>query len=477
MLTIIIGRTLQFLLALILMRVATTLLSPTEIGRVSLVLTTVAFFALLLVNPAGMFINRRLHAWQSRGLAGYYLMHYAIYLLLVAFIAAIVLPLIYMTGVVDFGISIAWLLLLVCGSLIFNTINQTSIPSLNMLGDSQAFLLLTIATIAASFLFAVILVQELLPIAQNWLLGLLIGQSLLAVYGTKTLFAKLNANVIPHALPSIQSYHLKKLFSFAWPVAISAGMGWVQWQGYRYIMDGQLGLSHLGLFAAGYGISTGIIAAFESILTTYFQPRLYRDVNLGDCEQQTQAWYRYAATVMPPLILTVALIIVLAPELTRLLLGTNFQSSASFVIWGALAESARVLMGVYSLLAHIHMRTRWLIVPGVIGAVLSIALSKWLIPVLGAMGAGIALVASGFVVVISMHIFFVRSVGGKMLMRPMLMAFACAALLWVAAHYFRYLLNSSSWIAVFGLLSFTGLIYLGLQYLFLRKHLDEKRAV
>jgi O-antigen/teichoic acid export membrane protein len=476
-LTVIIGRTLQFALALILMRVATTLLSPTEVGRVSLVLTTIAFFALFLVNPAGMFINRRLHAWQSAGLAGYYLMRYAIYLLVVVFIAAIVLPFIYMIGVVDFGISIAWLTLLVCGSLFFNTINQTSIPSLNMLGESKAFLLLSVATIAASFLFAVFLVHELLPIAQYWLLGLLIGQALLAVYGTKILFAKLNANVKPNVLPSIQSHHLKKLFSFAWPVAISAGMGWLQWQGYRYIMDGQLGLAHLGLFAAGYGISTGIIAAFESVLTTYFQPRLYRDVNLGNSDQQTQAWYRYAATVMPPLILTVALIMILAPELTRVLLGTNFQSSANFVIWGALAESTRVLMGVYSLIAHVHMRTRWLVVPSLIGAALSIILSALLIPDLGAMGAGLALVVSGFTVVILMHIFFVRSVGGRMLLKPILMAFAWAGLLWGIAHCFRYLFNSSSWMVVFSLLSVVGLIYLGLQYLFLREYLDEKRNV
>ena len=477
MLTVIIGRSLQFLLALILMRVATTLLSPTEVGRVSLVLTTIAFFALFLVNPAGMFINRRLHAWQATGIAGYYLMRYAIYLLVVAFIAAIVLILIHIIGVIDFGVSIAWLILLVCGSLFFNTINQTSIPSLNMLGESKVFLLLSVATIAASFLFAVFLVKELLPIAQYWLLGLLIGQAILAVYGTKVLFAKLNVDVKPHVLPSIQNKHLKKLFSFAWPVAISAGMGWVQWQGYRYIIDGQLGLSHLGLFAAGYGISLGIIAAFESVLTTYFQPRLYRDANLGDSEQQTQAWYRYAATVMPPLILTVAFIMTLAPELTRVLLGTNFQLSANFVIWGALAESARVLMGVYSLIAHINMRTRWLIVPGVIGAVLSVILSTLLIPDLGAMGAGLALVVSGFTVVILMHIFFVRSVDGRMLLKPILMAFASAGLLWGVAYCFRYLFNSSSWIVVFSLLSFVGLIYLGLQYLLLREYLDEKRKV
>ncbi|NOT14835.1 MAG: oligosaccharide flippase family protein, partial [Methylotenera sp.] len=388
MITIILGRAAQFLLALIMMRVATTLLSPAEMGRVSLVLSTIAFFALFLVNPVGMFINRRLHAWQATGVAKHYLIRYVAYLLLVALVAAIVLRLFYMAGVVNFGIPIGWLLLLVCGSLLFNTINQTSIPSLNMLGDSKRFVMLSVATLATSFAFATLFVQNLQPAAQYWLLGLLIGQTVFAVIGTKVLFKKLHPAEISHALPTISKLHLKELFNFAWPVSIAAGLAWVQGQGYRYIIDDQLGLSQLGLFVAGYGISAGIIAAFESVLTTYFQPRLYRDVSGANPTQQAQAWHRYAAAVIPSLILTVALIMILAPELTRLLLGENFQSAANFLIWGALAEAARVLMGVYSLIAHVHMRTRWLIMPNIIGATLSISLSALLIPVMGAAGAG-----------------------------------------------------------------------------------------
>ncbi len=32
-------------------------------GKVSLITTTTALFALFFVNPVGMFINRRMHAW------------------------------------------------------------------------------------------------------------------------------------------------------------------------------------------------------------------------------------------------------------------------------------------------------------------------------------------------------------------------------------------------------------------------------
>jgi O-antigen/teichoic acid export membrane protein len=458
-----------------MMRVATTLLSPEEMGRVALVLTTIAFFAMFLINPVGMFINRRLHAWQASGVARHYLIRYASYLLLVALFAAISLPFFYMTGVADFGISVGWLIFLVCGSLLFNTINQTAIPSLNLLGDSRKFLLLSIATIAASFLCATLLVLVVQFKAQYWLLGLLLGQAVLAAIGTNILFARLRETGPVHELPAIQGRHLRMLFSFAWPAAIAAGLVWVQGQGYRYLMQGQLGLTQLGLFVAGYGISAGMIAGFESVLTTYFQPRLYRDINTDISDNQAQAWQRYAMAVIPSLLLTVAFIVMLAPELTRLFLGQNFQSAASFVVWGAFAEAARVFIGTYSLIAHIHMRTHWLILPNLIGAVLSIALCALLIPRFGAVGAGMGLVLSGFSVVVMLHVLLVRRVSGGIPIRPVLMAGASALVLWGMTLGFRHLLlDVRGWGFIAGVMGLVGIAYLGLQYLFLREYLTEK---
>lgn len=460
-----------------MMRVATTLLSPEEMGRVSLVLTTIAFFALFLINPVGMFINRRLHAWQASGVAQHYLSRYAGYLLLVALTAAIGLLVLYVMGLVDFGISVGWLIFLVCGSLLFNTINQTAIPSLNLLGNSGQFVSLSVATLAASFVCAVLLVQTMQPSAQYWLLGLLMGQILLGLIGTKVLFTQLQNSGAVRVPVTLHKRHLQALFSFAWPLAIAAGLGWAQGQGYRYLMEGQLGLAQLGLFVAGYGISAGMIAGFESVLTTYFQPRLYRDVSMDHPVRQAQAWQRYAATVIPSLLLTVAFIAMLAPELTRLFLGENFQSAASFVVWGALAEAARVLMGVYSLIAHVYMRTRWLIIPNLVGAILSIVLSVLLIPEFGAAGAGMGLVLSGFAAVATIHVLLAHRVGGGVPIRSVFMAGISAVILWGMVLGLRYLLSATGWVLIIGVLVLVGIAYLGLQYLFLKEHLEDKRDV
>ena len=458
-----------------MMRVATTLLSPEEMGRVALVLTTTAFFALFLVNPIGMFINRRLHSWQEGGTARQYLIRYVNYLVWVAIGAAIALALLHKIGMVNFGISINWLIFLVCGSIIFNTVNQTVIPSLNLLGDSKRFIFLSLLTITASFACATFFVKMSQPSAQSWLFGLLLGQALLAVIGTKVLFKHLKKYENSKKCPAIHRFHLKTLFGFAWPVAIAAGLSWVQGQGYRYLLEEQLGLAQLGLFVAGYGISAGMIAGFESVLTTYFQPRLYRDVSTDQHpDKHAQAWQRYAAAVIPSLVLTVGLIVMLAPELTSLFLGEKFQSAADFVIWGALAEAARVLMGVYSLIAHVYMRTRWLIMPNLIGALVSILMCAMLIPAFGAVGVGIGLASSGFIVVVTIHLLLARHVGGGVPIHPLLMASIAAATLWMLTLGLRQLLNLTGWTLIFSILVPIGLIYLCLQYFLLREHLKDK---
>lgn len=468
------GRVTQFILGLVTVRVATTLLSPEEMGRVSLLLTTTAFFALFLVNPAGMFINRRLHAWQNSGTAKIYLAYYVGYLLLVSLGAAVTLLLIDASGAVNFGVPLIWFVSLVSCSLIFSTINQTSIPSLNLLGDSRSFVVYSVLTVAASLVCAWMMVEEFQPSAQFWVAGILVGQALLAVWGTRALFSHLDRVACQIEVPvRINRKQMKVFFRFIWPVGIAAGLGWVQAQGYRFILDANLGLAELGLFVAGYGISAGLIAGFESILTTYFQPRLYRDIHSVDPLRYGEVWRRYVSAVIPTLLLTVALIVLLSTELTRLLLGPQFQPAAKYVLWGALTEAARVIAGGYSLIAHVFMRTSWLMLPNLIGALLAIGLCALLIPDFGSDGAGMGLSMSGWVVVMMLHLLLGRRVGGGVPIRLVAEAALAASALGVITFVVRLLLDTMGWLYLVVNLILVGAAYFFLLYLLLRKHLMD----
>lgn len=459
------------------MRVASTLLSPEEVGKVSLVVATTAFFALFFVSPVGMFLNRRLHSWQINGVARHYFFYYLYYLLLVSILAAVFLYFLQIYGWLNIEIRFVWLATLVCGSIFFSTITLTAIPSLNLLGNRKIFLILSIAMAASSLLCSILFVYLNDPVAHYWLVGQLIGQTFIGVIGVNLLLKFLRNSKKNQAPMAIYSQQLQALFRFAWPVALAAGLYWVQAQGYRYVLESKLGLMQLGFFVAGYGISAGLISGFESILTTYFQPRLYRDVSMGNLSDQGRAWRIYASSVTPLLVLTVAFILMLAPELTHLFLGENFQSSEKYLIWGGLAECARVLIGVYSLIAHVFMRTKWLIVPNVIGAVSSILFCTLLIPEYGAAGVGMGLVASGFLVVLAMHFLLMRYAAGGFSIRPTLVAFLFALVLWVVTVVTRQLLVGNSHFSHILQIGLIGIPYLGMQYLLVRNYINNSNLI
>lgn len=398
MLLLAFGRIAQFAILLLTLRLATTILTPLEMGKISIVTATISFFALFLLNPVGMFMNRRLHAWDSTGQVKNYLSLFWRYLLLVNIFAIALLSCLVGFHIWNPNINVYWFLFLVSGNLIFGTINQVVIPGLNMLGHRGWFTILTVATAITSLLFAVVLTDKLEPRAEIWLTGLLIGQLIVGL-GGKSIFLKRIQRTKSeiHNFPKLTREHLSRLLKFAWPLSIAVGLGWIQSQGYRYLMDDRLGLTQLGLFVAGYGISSGLIAGFDSVFATYFQPKFYKRINSSNLNEQIKAWVEYAQAILPALLITSIFIMAVAPELTSLLLGHAYRDSAQFVVWGAIAELARTSTAVFGMVAHARMNTKMLLPPNVAGAVLSILLIWYFSPVYGSSGVGLGLACSSFV--------------------------------------------------------------------------------
>lgn len=392
MVLIALGRFIQYALLLLTLRISTTLLQPDEMGKVSIVVTTVGFFSLFFINPVGMFINRRFLNWNAGAIAKKYLNYFWLYLALVSVIAAIISLGLVVFQVIDLGMHPFMILFLVGASLFFGTLNQVAIPTLNLLGYKRWFMGLTIATSLLSLLCATGLAIGLMKDAQFWLIGVLIGQAVVGLIGLLVFYQKLKSSAETQAnRSSLDADSIVRLLHFAWPIALAVGLGWVQSQAYRYQLTDDLGLAKLGLFVAGFGISSGLIAGFDSMVTTYFGPIFSRRLSHMDSEHHGLIWQRYANAVIPSLMLTGFLIIALAPELTKILLGPSYQTAGTFIVWGALAEVARTATGVYALGAHAKMNTRLLIVPNFFGALLAVVLVPLFAPLYSLQGIGAAL--------------------------------------------------------------------------------------
>lgn len=466
MILILFGRACQILLALATVRLATTMLTPVEMGKSALILSVTAGLALILVNPVGMFINRRLHAWEILGRLNRYLRFYWLYLLAIAAAASIFISVLHVVGILNLEVGMYWLVLLVSGSLLFNTLNQTYIPSLNMLGFPGWFIVLTLATQVVGLSMAVFLTINVSPRAEYWLLGMLLGQTLMAITAKKIFERKTNTQVTTGAANDrITRMYISTLFKFAWPLSIAVGLGWLQSQGYRFVMDKTSGLAELGLFVAGYSISAGIIAAFESVLTTYFQPQFYKRINTNNPVERTAAWNAYASALFPALLVTVFFIGGLSEQLARVLFGPAFQAASAFVLWGALAEAARVLAGTYSLVAHAQMKTRLLLIPNAIGALVAVGLGLALIPSFGGIGAGVTLFISSVVLVVIMNWEMRKQMAIELpIKRLAISALGGGVLLMTAQSIKRLLAYGDGILVSLSIVGAVSLIYLAIQY-------------
>lgn len=474
MLLIAFGRIAQIFLIFATLKMATTLLPPVEMAKVFLVASIVAFYALLLLNPIGMFMNRRFNAWNASGRVKRYYNYFWLYLIGVCAVSLASLAIGVEAGWISIHATMGWTLLLVGGTLLFTTINQVVIPGINLLGFRGWFVALTLATALSGLLAAIAFVYAVAPRAEYWMIGLLVGQTLCAVVGWKIFFAKVNVH---DSFQNPTGKHIHALFGFAWPISIAVGLGWIQTQGYRFMMESSLGLHELGLFAAGYGISAGIISAFESVFTTYLQPVFYKNISNDNVIEQSKAWSEYAGTIFPSLLLVGFIILATAPELTRVMLGAEYWSASQFIVWGVIAELARVASGIYGMIAHARMKTKLLLLPSVVGASLSIGLIWWLMPMYGSSGVGTALALSSVAACIFTYATtrneFVANFPRRMLITSIFMGGALILL----AEILRWLMGASgNFIATISLLFVVGMFFLAAQYFLLRPLLSGKHT-
>lgn len=466
MLLIAIGRLMHFFLLFATIKVSTTLLSPSEMAKVFLVTSLVAFYSASLLSPVGMFINRRIHAWNEQGHVQHYYDCFWLYLISVCVFSAVSISILVDLGWIGSHTAMAWMVFLVVGTLLFSTVNQVVIPGLNMFGYRGWYVALTLATAVTCLAASIVLVFSFSPKAESWICGQMFGQLLLAAIGWKVFYRKLSPRKV---LEEKAKEHIKTLLRFAWPISIGVGLGWVQNQSYRFMMESGLGLSALGLFAAGFGISAGIIAAFDSVFATYLQPIFYKRVSGDDIVEQGHAWSEYAGAYFPSLILVSLLIVAAAPELTRVMLGPKFHSSYQFVVWGVIAETARIGFSVYGLIAYARMNTKLLLIPGLVGASVAVFFVWLLMPILGAAGVGVALaissLASLIIIYISTRNEFVVSLPKKRLVASLGMG----GVLWLLAQGFQRVFGEGVDLHTAMIrLSVLGIVFLLFQYVLLR---------
>ncbi|WNQ10424.1 hypothetical protein MJA45_22830 [Paenibacillus aurantius] len=400
---VLVGRIIQTISAIIVLRVMSSVLTSIELAKAVLVTTITNLFALVSINPVQMFYYRKLNDWLDNKTLGNKFLLLLIYVIVInCFLSAVLLCLYGFFGSLT-GIDIFWLLTLVSGSIIFITINQTVIPTLNMLEKRREAVLFTIITTWSSLLLSTLLTYHGGK-GEHWILGQIIG----AILGSFFAFLSFFKFVDLSKLKQIKKYYnqktrvIKMIAVFSIPISITVGLNWLQLQSYRFYTSKLVGLEYLGKFSAGYTLSAGIMSAFEAVAMQFFSPIFYKGLGNSNDEKKAKVWNDYAAYYFPLAILTASFVVTMAPYLTRLLLHKTFWDVSIYVIWGAIIELFRILGNAYSMVSHATMKTNKLIHPQLIGAIVALLLVPVML-IYNKEYLGLSLVISSFIYLIVIH--------------------------------------------------------------------------
>lgn len=354
-----VGRGVQIILSLVSVSVFASILDPSEIGKYYLIFTLISLFSQTLINPIGLFYNRHLHRWAGNKKLFNYLFLIKIYLVLLSILAVLVITLMRTYLGIAEGVQPFYLNISVMSILVFLTLNQTVIGSLNMLNCRMSFVIFSVLTQLISLILSAISVIFFNSTAFSWILGqifALIIISFASLIHFKKIF-NLKLEVF-ESLSLIQLPRIKNVMFFSFPLIISSLFIWLQYQSYRLIIEKYVSLEFLGFLGLGFGIAASIYASVETLIHQIYLPKYYTMINTGSHEKRTEAWNKMAFLILPLFLATTLLVSFLAPFLITVFTSSKFVDAWPYVVFGVWIEIFRSITNTLSSVAQSESRTR-----------------------------------------------------------------------------------------------------------------------
>lgn len=362
-LVISIGRLATTLIALASIRAVTSFLPPEKYGELAILITVQMLCGLFLVNPVGQHINLHTHAWWDDGTLIRRLKSYSGYI-----IAASTLGSIVALGVTP---SVSTISAISTMGVVFvmvaaGTWNATLIPMLNMLGFRASSVGWSVAS-SITGLIASILFVTLWSSAIAWFAGQALGMLVGAVGARYYFKSRIPSSIYSQSrLPLLDK---QTILAYCLPLALAAGLMWVQVSGYRFAIEHYWGLAQLGFFAVGLQLAGQIWALAESLAIQFLYPFFFRRVSEHSNNTEVQlAVSDLLNTLVPVYLLLAGLTILAAPYLLKILVAPEYSNAWQFMAVGAVVELCRALGNVLSNAAHIKRKTTSLAVPYATGA-------------------------------------------------------------------------------------------------------------
>jgi O-antigen/teichoic acid export membrane protein len=174
---------------------------------------------------------------------------------------------------------------------------------------------------------------------------------------------------------------------YALPLVPLAGLNWVMSLGDRYILAGAAGPSAVGTYAAAYALGSQPLLAVNQLVHSTLRPVLYDAVTLGDRSKERRILRIWLAVTVGLAVSGTVACTLLAPALTRLLLGPGFGDAVPLIPWIAGAYGLQIVQQTFEVMMYAHGMTRRLTAIQAVAAAAAAVFYFLLIPKYGALGA------------------------------------------------------------------------------------------
>lgn len=394
------GRGLQVLAGLATIKLATTLLSPSDVGSMNQLMSLAILGSSALLTPVAAYIGRGCLEWMDAGTLSRRLGAYLLVVLAAAPALGLVAWAIQSQLMLVAGVGAVWVGGLVMLYTVGFSLHTMGTSGLNLIG--HRFLYILFGNIAAwgGLVFAVWYSKDA-GNPETWLFGIFCGFLLSSLsYALLARHARAAVSSDSFDGPGVLPFDGWTVFMFVWPQAMVFVFWWIQSQSYRFVLSSVVDIATVGLFAAGYMICSVPMQTFETLFNEFYSPTLYRALKGQDREGLARAWNAYAAAYIPAVILFGAFLVGNAAFMVKLLLGEQFQVITPILIWPALTETFRAISSTLHQLGLAKIDMTVNVLPVVVGALIAPPLVYFLAPYEPLLGTAMALLMAGVAVVV-----------------------------------------------------------------------------
>ncbi|CAN5613073.1 hypothetical protein BH10BDE1_BH10BDE1_35940 [soil metagenome] len=365
------GRVLQSAILFLTYRELTHLLPKSEVGLYFFLLAITGGIGLIVINPAGTFLNRFIHKWQEDGSLRKNLLIFSWFT-----VASSLFALLITEALPFFGQDLAPITAFAVGIFVFgSTLSNTFLPALNLLRHPRLFVFLTVGCQSVT-LIAVVAAAKYYPEASVWLGVAGLVNVLFAVVGF-ALLSRLTKAPSATSKPVVTPTY----WSFAWPLMLANTGIWFLTQGYRPVAQHLFGLEALAVIGLGLGLASSIGNAFETLAQQLFLPKFYENSHQPDAASRRLSWESLWSELIPMYFAVAIFVTGFSAALVRVLSPTTYADAWVYLSIGAWIEFFRMSGGLVSLLTFSELKTKNTIRPFIEGALITLCLmflTKWI---------------------------------------------------------------------------------------------------